>query len=322
MSSLALVVVILEDTDEFIPVFHGSCNASVPESFPVSESDIITQCTADDRDSNTVFYDIVPEFNSPVLATFKLNTITGAISLRQPLNRESLDFYEFTFTATSSGLRGLSGMMPVRIDVTDVNDNAPVFSPNQIAVTYSDSQSQNIATLSVSDDDIDENGNFSVDITSVVRTSQPNDLDTHEIIITAEDMGTPSMTGIATVVVTNDFPCQIMEFSLDLNTLQLSVATLCSLSNPPMSQDYVVGTEVTLDCSAVSNLPVTYQWQFNGSFITSPSSNGTISLGAISFNNVGFYSCVARTTIGSIQSQNAFIGVTCKQCNVAQYISY
>ena len=311
MSSLALVVVVIQDTDEFLPIFRGSCDASIPESFPVGINDTVTQCIADDQDGDFVFYEIFIEFQNPALSTFELNTISGAISLETTLDREMLDFYQFTLTATSGG--GLVAGMPVRINVTDVNDNAPVFSPSQIAVTYNDPQAQNIATLTVTDDDINENAEVSVDITSVVRTNQPDDLDTHEIIITAEDMGMPSMSGSATVVVTNGFPCQIMKFSLDSDTLQLSVATLCSLSNPPVSRDYILGTEVILDCSAVSNLPVMYQWQLDGSFITNPSSDPTLNLGQINFEDAGSYSCIARTAIESIQSQIADIGVICKK---------
>ena len=317
LSSLALVIIVIQDTDEFLPIFRGSCDASIPESFPVGANNTVTQCIADDRDGDLVFYEIFPESQNPALTTFNLNTITGAIFLSpsSSLDREMLDSYQFTLTATSSGdsLSGMVAQMLVRINITDVNDNAPVFSPSQIAVTYSDGQAQSIATLTVTDDDINENAEVSVDITSVVRTNQPDGLDTHEIIITAEDMGVPSMSGSATVVVTNGFPCQIMQFDLDPDTLQLSVATLCSLTNPPMSQDYLLGTEVILDCTAVSNLPVMYQWQLDGSFITTSSSDPTLNLGQIDFDDAGSYSCIARTTIESIQSPVADIGVICKK---------
>ena len=317
LSSLALVIIVIQDTDEFLPIFRGSCDASIPESFPVGANNTVTQCIADDRDGDLVFYEIFPESQNPALTTFNLNTITGAIFLSpsSSLDREMLDSYQFTLTATSSGdsLSGMVAQMLVRINITDVNDNAPVFSPSQIAVTYSDGQAQSIATLTVTDDDINENAEVSVDITSVVRTNQPDGLDTHVIIITAEDMGVPSMSGSATVVVTNAFPCQIMQFGLDPDTLQLSVATLCSLTNPPMSQDYLLGTEVILDCTAVSNLPVMYQWQLDGSFITTSSSDPTLNLGQIDFDDAGSYSCIARTTIESIQSPVADIGVICKK---------
>ena len=308
LSSTTIARIIIINVDEFAPVFLGSCDASISEARNISrDSNPVTQCIAVDQDSGMVDYSIRIEPNNPALTTFLLNQITGEVFLTESLDRETIDSYQFTLQASSGG--SLVTTMLVTITIEDVNDNAPVFNPSQIAVTYDDPQTQTIATLTVSDDDINENGEFSVDITSVVRTDQP---DGHEIIITAVDMGTPSMSGIATVVVTNTFPCQIMEFSLDPNTLELNVATLCSLSNPPVSQDYLIDTEVILDCSAESNIPVTYQWQLNGSFITNPSSNPILNLSRMDFDDIGTYSCIARTDIGSIQSDSAFIGINSK----------
>ena len=305
LSSVTLVNITILDVDEFAPVFLGSCDASISEARNISHgSNPVTQCIAVDQDSGMVDYSICIEPNNPALTTFLLNQVTGEVFLTESLDRETIGSYQFTLQASSGG--SLVTTMLVTITIEDVNDNAPVFNPSQIAVTYDDPQTQTIATLTVSDDDINENGEFSVDITSVVRTDQP---DGHEIIIAAVDMGTPSMTGIATVMVTNTFPCQIMEFCLDPNTLELNVATLCSLSNPPVSQDYLIDTEVTLDCSAESNVPVTYQWQLNGSFITNPSSNPMLNLGRMDFDDIGTYSCIARTDIGSIQPVSAFIGI-------------
>jgi len=98
------------------------------------------------------------------------------------------------------------------------------------------------------------------------------------------------------------------------------VATLCSLSNPPVSQDYILGDPVSLDCSAVSNLPVTYQWQRDGSFITNPSSNPVLDLGEIGFDDDGSYSCIARNDVGTIQSDAAFISVISKKLCVINSI--
>ena len=305
LASTTVVKITIINVDEFAPMFLGSCDTSISEVREVNRnSNPVTQCIAVDQDSGMISYSIQIEAGNPALHTFLLDQSTGEVYLTQSLDREMIDSYQFTLEATSGFL--ITRML-VTITIEDVNDNAPVFTPSQIAVTYSDPQARTIRTLTVSDGDINENGKFSVAITNVDRTNRPDGLDIHEIIITAEDMGTPSMSGSATVMVTNGFPCQIMKFSLD--TLDLNVDTLCSLSNPPVSQNYLIGTEVILDCSAVSNLPVTYQWQLNGSFITTQSPDPTLDLGAVDFSVVGSYSCIARNSIGSIQSVTAFIGV-------------
>jgi len=309
MSTIATLFLVIQDVDEFFPVFRGPCNASIPETFPIN-TDVVTQCTADDQDGDFVFYDIPPVIGNPALETFRLNRESGEIFLQQSVDRETLDFYEFIFTASSGGTRITD--MVVRIDITDVNDNAPVIYPRLQAIPYTDPSTRDIVTFNITDKDINENGEFSANISSVTRSTRTNNLDSHEIVIMAVDMGTPPMSGSGTAIISNAFPCEIMEFSLDPDTFQLSVATLCSLSNPPESQDYILGTPVSLDCSAVSNLPVTYQWQRDGSFITNPSSDPILDLGEIGFDDVGSYSCIARNDVGNIQSLTATINVICK----------
>ena len=309
LSSSTVVRIRIVNVDEFAPDFIGSCDVTIPEDRDVNpDSNPVTQCIAVDQDSGDVFYQISTEGNNPALSTFVLDQNTGEVFLVQSLDRETLDKYNFTLQASSSSSAGnfqlKVSQMFVAINIGDVNDNAPVFSPNQHIISYNNPQSQNIVTVTVSDADINENGEFTVEVTSITRTSE-----SHEIVITAVDMGTPSMSGNATVTVNNVFPCQIMRFNLDPDTLQLSVSTLCSLSNPPVSKNHTLGTAVPLDCSAESNLPVTYQWQRDGSFITNPSSDPVLNLTEIGFDDVGSYSCIARSSVGSLQSISAFIDV-------------
>ena len=309
MSTIATLFLVIQDTDEFLPVFRGPCNASIPETFPV-DTEVVTRCTADDQDGDFVFYDIPPVFGNPALDTFRINRESGEVFLQTSVDRESLDFYEFILTASSGG--AMIEQMTVRIDITDVNDNAPVITPRLRSIPYTDPSTRDIIRFTITDADINENGEFSTNISSITQTTRSNGLLTNDVVITAVDMGTPPMSGSAIVSINNVFPCEIMEFSLDPDTFQLSVATLCSLSNPPMSQDYLLGTPVSLDCSAVSNLPVTYQWQLNGSFITNPSSDPVLDLGEIGFNDIGSYSCIARNDVGTIQSLAAAINVICE----------
>ncbi|VDK26495.1 unnamed protein product, partial [Anisakis simplex] len=66
---------------------------------------------------------------------FAVKEKTGEIVLRRHLDREHRDRYEFTVEArdhqpdqrTGTGIAQGSGTAQVRVDVTDVNDNAPYF---------------------------------------------------------------------------------------------------------------------------------------------------------------------------------------------------
>ena len=309
LTSSTIVNVTIFDVNEFPLVFDGPCDADIPEDTSINT--IVTQCTAKDLDG-VVFYQALTEGNNAFFTTFTLVFETGEVFLDRSLDREDISEYQFTVQAgTFTGISGFAEML-VTLTITDINDNAPVFNPDTYSVTYSDPQTQLLVTFNgVSDADVNENGRFSLNIDTITRTNDSNGLDTHTIGINATDMGTPSMSGFATVEVNNGFPCQLMEFSLDEATRQLSVGTLCSVENPA-SENYTFGTPVQLNCSAISNLPVTYQWQLNGSFITNQSSNPILDLGNVDFNDVGAYSCIARSSVGNIQSISAFISVHSK----------
>ena len=309
LTSSTIVNVRIFNVDEFPLVFDGPCDADVPEDTAVDA--IVTRCRAMDLDG-AVFYQAFIEGNNPFFITFTLVFETGDVVLDRPLDRETIDEYQFIIEAGTFSGNSAFTEMTVNLTITDINDNAPVFNPDMYTVMYTNPQTQTLVTFNdVSDADINENGQFSLNIDSVTRTNSSNGLDSHTISISAIDMGTPSMSGFATVEVNNQFPCQLMAFNLDEETRQLQVDTLCSIENP-ISENYIFGTPVQLNCTATGNLPVTYQWQLNGSFITNQSSNPILDLGSVDFNDVGAYSCIARSSVGNIQSISAFIGVHSK----------
>ena len=48
------------------------------------------------------------------------------------------------FQASDSGIPSLSSTLEVKVRVTDINDNAPVFAPPEYSVTYYDTTSRNM----------------------------------------------------------------------------------------------------------------------------------------------------------------------------------
>ena len=314
LTSTTIVYIQITNVDEFAPVFDGPCNVNISEDTLINT--VVTRCPATDRDSAFLFYQ---SSSLSISNVFEIGFETAEVFLRQPLDREEIDQYQFTLQSGSlitSEFGNQIAEMEVTITITDVNDNAPVFNPDRQEISFNMDTlaSQNLVSLNIADDDINENGEFSITITNITHSNTADDMVVHTISIDAVDMGTPALTGSATVIVTNTISCQSMEFELDEVTRQINLFAFCSANNP-VSSDYIFGTPVELDCSAVTNLPVTYQWQLNGVFITDYSSNPILNLGEVDFDDVGSYSCVASTRLGNIQTNTANIRVHSK-CSI------
>lgn len=63
---------------------------------------------------------------------------TGAISVSRPLDFESCKDYFLTVEATDGGTPPLSAVTMVNINLTDVNDNAPMFSRDAYSMSISE----------------------------------------------------------------------------------------------------------------------------------------------------------------------------------------
>lgn len=64
--------------------------------------------------------------DSPV-ATFSINSISGAVTVRGILDRESVPRYELTVEAIDGGTPSLTNVADLNIDIIDENDNSPYF---------------------------------------------------------------------------------------------------------------------------------------------------------------------------------------------------
>ncbi|XP_041709823.2 protocadherin alpha-4 isoform X12 [Coregonus clupeaformis] len=77
-----------------------------------------------------------------------------------PLDRESASQYNVTITATDDGTPSLSSTSVITVDVSDVNDNAPLFSEPVMNVYVKENSpvGEIIKTVSAFDADVNENG--------------------------------------------------------------------------------------------------------------------------------------------------------------------
>lgn len=67
-------------------------------------------------------------FNAYLSCSFNINPISGAITVKSQLDRETYAQYSLTVQAKDSGVPSLSSRTIVMVIIDDFNDNAPVFS--------------------------------------------------------------------------------------------------------------------------------------------------------------------------------------------------
>ncbi|XP_050303550.1 protein dachsous [Anthonomus grandis grandis] len=212
LSSSATVLVTIHDVNDNEPIFDQSFyNVSVAEN--ETEGRCILKVSATDPDCGVnavVNYTLGDGFEK--LREFKVRSDTGEICISAPLDYETRNVYEFPVIATDRG--GLSTTAMVKIQVTDVNDNRPVFYPPEYNVSLRDggssssSSSSPVVVVSATDADSgkfgavtyqvvagNELGIFRIDRNSgAIFVNRPHQLSTrshpyHRLNISATDGG-------------------------------------------------------------------------------------------------------------------------------------
>lgn len=80
---------------------------------------------------------------TPLSAPFYIDTNSGVIRVKASLDRETIDTYSLTVTASDRDPNiadKKSSTVNVTVTLTDVNDNDPVFSPDHYKVTTKEKQ--------------------------------------------------------------------------------------------------------------------------------------------------------------------------------------
>ncbi len=78
-------------------------------------------------------------------APFYIDTISGIIRVKTSLDRENVDIYTLTVTASDRDPNiadKKSSSVNITITLTDVNDNDPVFSPDHYKVRHNLTEKQ------------------------------------------------------------------------------------------------------------------------------------------------------------------------------------
>ncbi|XP_006796255.2 protocadherin-23 [Neolamprologus brichardi] len=139
LSSTATVTVLVEDVNDNEPVFEQQLyNVSILEQSDVGSC--FLQVVATDADSpefGTLLYSLSDGFDKQAThPLFQINPHTGELCVSQDVDRDTgQTVHDILIKAEDPG--GLSAQTYVHIEIEDLNDNAPVFSPEEYTVSIS-----------------------------------------------------------------------------------------------------------------------------------------------------------------------------------------
>ncbi|XP_015246288.1 PREDICTED: protocadherin-23 [Cyprinodon variegatus] len=139
LSATATVTVLVEDVNDNEPVFQQQLyNVSIPEHLDIGSC--FLQVVATDEDSpefGALLYSLSDGFDSqekhPV---FHIHPHSGELCVSKDIDRDiGPAFHDILIKAEDPG--GLSAQTYVHIEIQDLNDNPPVFSPEEYTVSVS-----------------------------------------------------------------------------------------------------------------------------------------------------------------------------------------
>uniref|UniRef100_A0A2K5L1Q0 FAT atypical cadherin 4 n=1 Tax=Cercocebus atys TaxID=9531 RepID=A0A2K5L1Q0_CERAT len=266
LSSSTEVIVMVLDINDNNPIFAQTLYKVEINENTLTGTDII-QVFAADGDEGTngqVRYGIV---NGNTNQEFRIDSVTGAITVAKPLDREKTPTYHLTVQAADRGSTPRTDTSTVSIVLLDINDFVPVFELSP----YSVNVPENLRTLPrtilqvvARDDDQGSNsklsyvlfgGNednaFTLSASGELGVTQSLDRETKEqfvLMITAIDGGSPALTGTGTISVIVD----------DVNDNVPTFASKAYFTTIP--EDAPTGTDVLLvnasDADASTNAVV------------------------------------------------------------------
>ncbi|XP_050394981.1 cadherin-23 isoform X6 [Patella vulgata] len=170
---------IIDDNDDpptFIRPDPSNPLVVIEEGQPVNTTIIMISATDDDQGENgQVVYSIIQSKTKQDWKKFHLDSITGRVSNKEVLDRETQKFYELQVRATDRGKpRNYSTDLSMTIEVKDVNDQEPEFDRSKIETPYKmsvleESNAECVGNVSIAEDK-DFDSNFTIICYYIVST--------------------------------------------------------------------------------------------------------------------------------------------------------
>lgn len=224
-TSTAIVVVFITDVNDNKPVFEDCASYQPTAQEGASAGTHVTTVKATDSDKSLngqVRYSIVQQPNQKG-TKFTVDETTGEIRTNKVFDREGEDgrFVSVTVKAVDRGVPPLEGVCSFKVEITDINDNSPLFDRQEYRenVKQDTQVGTNILRVSASDEDADNNGAILYNLTAAqygsgdldyfninpdsgwIRLDRPLDRTQYNLIAHATDRGIPPKSATVGIVI-------------------------------------------------------------------------------------------------------------------------
>lgn len=240
LSNLATVNISVTDSNDNSPVFsQNSYTARIREDAQVGDK--IIQVRASDMDSEMngkISYTIE---RGDRMKQFSIEEDTGYISVADVLDREAISNYVLEVEAKDNGVPPLTSFVLVNIEISDANDNPPIFAEANYTAFIQEDRAIGHALLQFNINDADtapngapytfdfrsgnENGVFRIEQDGVLRTAARFNhkvKDSYTLQIRVFDNGTPPLYSDAWVVIKvieeSQYPPVITPLEISINS--------------------------------------------------------------------------------------------------------
>ena len=252
---MATVTINVTDMNEAPMFAAGMDTRSVAENTAAGENVGDPVMAMDEDEGDTLTYAL----GGDDAASFAFDEATGQISVGEgtELDFES-DMTTYTVTVTATDSSGLSNMVTVTINVTNVNDHMPMFADDMAEFSVAENAAAGtdvgMVTATDADDDSlmysDDSMYFDVDPeTGQIMVAEGAMLDyemedMHTVTVTASD-GESSDSIMVTIMVTDMNEAPMFDFDLDEKSVAENTAAGENVGDPVMAMDEDEGDTLT-----------------------------------------------------------------------------
>ena len=263
-SGTAVIRVIVLDANDNLPVFSETIyKVSLPENSHLGTVVVtVTATDADEGANGEVTYEF-SHISDKAVRLFSIDKVTGEIKVIGPIDYE--DKYEYELWVKAKDGAGLASNAKINIEITDVNDNAPVISIKSLNVPIPENVAPGteVGIINVQDKDTGGNRQVRCSIQQNVPFKLNPSIKNYYTLVTTAELDRELVGDYNITITATDEGSPPLSSS---KTIHLSVSDVND--NPPVFEEQSYGAYVTENnkpgssvCSVTARDP---DWRQNG----------------------------------------------------------